>query len=436
MPTPVPQDPQTPSEPHSGDMSIGPFHIRRVPSHTDSDLSDLDAMWGVYYSDDHKLLARFDDHPQAALDAADRYRRWIGELPPHQHPQPTGTIPTVPEQLDTHDNARTAFEKATNLTGERNDAYLDAYLDRLPDQHVALLALAEELVHARQTFEKATIANDRLQQLERMTADRDNLRGQVRALASRIEQDAGSRQQEFARLTAKIHDLEADGAHTPAELPAHSAFRDLVALLRDHPGGGLIHEPASWTDTLNVVRAHLAHRVLDKIFRTKLIQTLDQWIPAGEPIPDWQLLHLIGQLAAKATAQFEAATTNTTTAFRSEILGKDATKLPLGSIVLANNGHQYVRRDEGDVVVWQEINGTDRVMWAEMTPLKVIRVGPAEAAPHDNQGRTPRERVAAGLPAYDLTDQQSADVAVASGWIEDTPEARAAYLAGEEPAGS
>jgi hypothetical protein len=48
--------------------------------------------------------------------------------------------------------------------------------------------------------------------------------------------------------------------------------------------------------------------------------------------------------------------------------------------------------------------------------------------PRDEQGRTPRERVAAGLPAYVLTDEQCADVAVASGWIPDTPEARAAYL--------
>lgn len=29
-----------------------------------------------------------------------------------------------------------------------------------------------------------------------------------------------------------------------------------------------------------------------------------------------------------------------------------------------------------------------------------------------------------------LTDEQACDVAVASGWVEDTPEARAAYLAG------
>jgi hypothetical protein len=30
---------------------------------------------------------------------------------------------------------------------------------------------------------------------------------------------------------------------------------------------------------------------------------------------------------------------------------------------------------------------------------------------------------------YDLTDADVCDIAVASGWIEDTPEARAAYLA-------
>ncbi|HET9889683.1 MAG TPA: hypothetical protein VFQ42_04210 [Mycobacterium sp.] len=41
---------------------------------------------------------------------------------------------------------------------------------------------------------------------------------------------------------------------------------------------------------------------------------------------------------------------------------------------------------------------------------------------------TPEARVHAGLPAYDLTDEVC-EVVVASGWIEDTPEARAAYLA-------
>lgn len=30
---------------------------------------------------------------------------------------------------------------------------------------------------------------------------------------------------------------------------------------------------------------------------------------------------------------------------------------------------------------------------------------------------------------WDLTDKDVCDIAVASGWIEDTPEARAAYLA-------
>lgn len=42
------------------------------------------------------------------------------------------------------------------------------------------------------------------------------------------------------------------------------------------------------------------------------------------------------------------------------------------------------------------------------------------------------EQPAVPFPAYNMTDEQACDVAVASGWIEDTPAARAAYLAGEE----
>lgn len=42
---------------------------------------------------------------------------------------------------------------------------------------------------------------------------------------------------------------------------------------------------------------------------------------------------------------------------------------------------------------------------------------------------TPEDRVRVGLPAYELSDADVCDIAVASGWIEDTPEARARYLA-------
>lgn len=84
--------------------------------------------------------------------------------------------------------------------------------------------------------------------------------------------------------------------------------RELVALLRDHPGGGLVHEPGNWEDTLNVVRAHLVHRQLDKEFRTNLVQAVRRWVPAGEPVSDWQILHLVGQLADQAARWFDAAT--------------------------------------------------------------------------------------------------------------------------------
>lgn len=47
-------------------------------------------------------------------------------------------------------------------------------------------------------------------------------------------------------------------------------------------------------------------------------------------------------------------------------------------------------------------------------------------------GATPPARPAGPGPGYALTDAQACNVAVASGWIEDTPEARAAYLAGKE----
>jgi hypothetical protein len=96
--------------------------------------------------------------------------------------------------------------------------------------------------------------------------------------------------------------------HAEATRQAEDRRRELVALLRDHPGGGLVHEPGNWEETLNVVRAHLVHRKLDKEFRTNLVQAVSRWVPAGEPVSDWQMLHLVGQLADQAARWFDAAT--------------------------------------------------------------------------------------------------------------------------------
>lgn len=84
--------------------------------------------------------------------------------------------------------------------------------------------------------------------------------------------------------------------------------RELVALLRNHPGGGLVHDPADWAETLNVIQAILLNRKLDNEFRTNLVQAVSRWVPAGEPVSDWQMLHLVGQLADQAARWFDAAT--------------------------------------------------------------------------------------------------------------------------------
>lgn len=71
---------------------------------------------------------------------------------------------------------------------------------------------------------------------------------------------------------------------------------ELVALLRDHPGGGLVIEPANWKDTLRVVEAHLAHRERDNDFRGGVRSTLGPLLPDGLWIADSDLLHLIQKL--------------------------------------------------------------------------------------------------------------------------------------------
>lgn len=84
--------------------------------------------------------------------------------------------------------------------------------------------------------------------------------------------------------------------------------RELVALLRDHPGGGLIHEPENWAATLGVVRMHLVHRKFDREYRTNLIQAVSRWLTAGEPVADWQMVNLVGQLSDQVGTWFDAAT--------------------------------------------------------------------------------------------------------------------------------
>jgi hypothetical protein len=115
---------------------------------------------------------------------------------------------------------------------------------------------------------------------------------------------------EIKRLRAEATRALRSGSDALANAAARmeNGRRELVALLRDHPGGGLVHEPGNWEETLNVVRAHLVHRKLDKEFRTNLVQAVRRWVPAGEPVSDWQMLHLVGQLADQAARWFDAAT--------------------------------------------------------------------------------------------------------------------------------
>jgi uncharacterized small protein (DUF1192 family) len=88
--------------------------------------------------------------------------------------------------------------------------------------------------------------------------------------------------------------------HTDAVRKLEKVRGQLVAILRDHPGGGLVNEPAGWMDTLAVVRAHLDNRKRDREFRTALIQTVSRWLPAGEPVEDWQMLQLVDRLSKRA----------------------------------------------------------------------------------------------------------------------------------------
>jgi hypothetical protein len=121
------------------------------------------------------------------------------------------------------------------------------------------------------------------EQRDRLTAERDELR------AHGVARDIGEANDRLrAELAASVRKLE-------------KVRGQLVAILRDHPGGGLIREPADWMETLGVVRAHLDSRKRDRDFRIALVQTVSRWTPAGEPIEDWRMLSLIGRLSERAS---------------------------------------------------------------------------------------------------------------------------------------
>lgn len=82
--------------------------------------------------------------------------------------------------------------------------------------------------------------------------------------------------------------------------PEARQLAELVALLRDHPGAGLVHEPTGWSHALDVVKAHLDNRKRDHDFRVALIDKLGRFFPAGEYIEDWMLLNLIHELVQHA----------------------------------------------------------------------------------------------------------------------------------------
>jgi hypothetical protein len=77
---------------------------------------------------------------------------------------------------------------------------------------------------------------------------------------------------------------------------------ELVALLRDHPGGGLLREPTTWKDTLRVVEAHLANRKQDIDFRGDLRSILGQLLPDGVFFDDNDLLRVIQRLVTSYIA--------------------------------------------------------------------------------------------------------------------------------------
>lgn len=398
MPTPTPQDPPTPTEPHS------PFRV--VPAQTNHN-GPYD-MWAVEHNG--ITLVRWNQLGQADQDAKDRYRRWLAE----GQPDPTPPLPSVTELLNSLDKARQAFENATptghlhhqiegyaarldlaeqDLARERrNKAGLSqGETDRLRRIEAALVELGAPNHGTRQdpsgpmiTWIRAQVAALDLVKAERdelrtMLTDAeaelaalkpntevavlpDNWRDQIADpdhacdavfLIDLIESWRGTKPAATEELPPndtvyqatsyvanlvraatgswpgwaypaevvaavdealrEIERLRAEATRPAADAVHHAALRlveewrgQLVALLRDHPGGGLIHEPANWVDTLGIVRAHLVHRKLDRDLRTKLIQAVSRWVTAGEPVADWQLIHLVTQLANRAADRRDA----------------------------------------------------------------------------------------------------------------------------------
>lgn len=87
-------------------------------------------------------------------------------------------------------------------------------------------------------------------------------------------------------------------------------------------------------------------------------------------------------------------------------------------------GSQTISRElVADLKVWEQFRRHvfQNFIWSYQEALDERESTMAEMSPE--------ERLRAGRPAYDLSDDDVCDVAVASGWIEDTSEARAAYLA-------
>jgi hypothetical protein len=406
MTTPTPQDPPNPTDPHSPPNDTNPHwtptnpHFYVTPA--SSGLGPQD-MWAVQ----HKgiTLARWDTLDHAEQDAADRYQRWLSAgqpdptppLPPALYPQPTVTVPSVTELLNSLDAARIAFEQATptghlrhqiegyaarlhlaeqDLEQERrNHAGMSrGELDRLRKVEAALVDLGAPNHSTRDDpgGPMITWVRELVAERDKLTAELaalnseaailpDNWRNQVEDhacdvvfLIELVESWRGqpdteptkgaelSRYHQYVAALVLAAGVPWPGATlTPDEVPAavqeavqeikrlraeatralrsgsntlrnaatrmENRRRELVALLRNHPGGGLLHEPENWAATLDVVRAHLVHRKLDRDYRTNLIQALARWLTAGEPVADWQMVHLVTQLANQAADRLDAA---------------------------------------------------------------------------------------------------------------------------------
>jgi len=84
-------------------------------------------------------------------------------------------------------------------------------------------------------------------------------------------------------------------------IESNRQLTELVTLLRNHPGAGLVREPANWPEALAVVSAHLDNRKRDHDFRVGLIDKLGRFFPEGVRIEDYMLLNLVYELVERAT---------------------------------------------------------------------------------------------------------------------------------------